>query len=99
MLDLTTDGTGVLLPVQAQPKAKKNAIVGVHDGRLKVAVTAAPERGKANDAILKLLAKELRLKRSQLELISGATSSKKTICITEMTLPALRQRLEQFTTS
>ena len=71
MIELSTDGDAVLIPVQARPKAKKTAVTGIHDGRLKVAVTQAPEKGKANDAILKLLAKTLGLKRSQLELVTG----------------------------
>lgn len=93
MLDLQTDGDGVLLPVQAQPKAKQNAVTGVHDGRLKVAVTQAPERGKANDAILKLLAKSLGLKRSQLELIAGATSSRKVFRVTGVTATELEEQI------
>ncbi len=82
--------------MQAQPKAKKNAVVGVHAGRLKVAVTVAPERGKANEAILKLLAKSLGVKRSQLELIAGATSKKKMVHIAEIEPSALKQRLDEL---
>lgn len=90
-IDLKTDGNDVLLPILAQPKAGRNAIVGVHDGRLKVAVTQAPERGKANDAILKLLAKELGLKRSQLELAAGETSRRKVVRIVDSELERLRE--------
>jgi hypothetical protein len=64
VIDLEETDEEIILPVQAQPKAKKNALVGTHDGQLKVAITQAPERGKANDAIIKLLAKTLGLKRS-----------------------------------
>jgi len=96
MIDLTDTPAGVLLPVQAQPKAKKNAVVGVHDGRLKVAVTQAPEKGKANDAILKLLGKSLGLKRSQLELVSGETSSKKVLRVTGIDADQLRDRIDRL---
>ena len=74
-LEQTPDG--VLLPVQAQPKARKNMIAGWHAGRLKVCVTQVPEKGKANQAILKLLSKSLGIKRSQIELVSGETSTQK----------------------
>jgi len=96
MIDLTDTPAGVLLSVQAQPKAKKNAVVGVHDGRLKVAVTQAPEKGKANDAILKLLGKSLGLKRSQLELVSGETSSKKVLRVTGIDADQLRDRIDRL---
>lgn len=82
MISLEETSDGVLLPVQAQPKARKNAIVGTHDGRLKIAVTQPPEKGKANAALMKLLATSLKLRRSQIELISGVTSSKKMFRIT-----------------
>jgi uncharacterized protein len=94
MIDLTDTPEGVLLLVQAQPKAKKNAVLGVHDGRLKVAVTQAPEKGKANDAILKLLAKSLGLKRSQLEIVSGETSSKKVLRLTGIDARQLGDRID-----
>ncbi len=81
MLELEQHPDGVILPIQAHPKARKNAITGIHAGRLKVAVTQAPEKGKANVAILKLLAKQLELKRSQLSLESGATSPQKKILV------------------
>lgn len=96
MLDLTVEDDALLLPVAAQPKAKKNAVVGVHGGRLKVAVTAAPEQGKANAALLKVLAKALGLKRSQVELVAGRTSRDKTFRITGVDAAALRKRLDDF---
>lgn len=93
MIDLVADDDGLLLPLQAHPRAKKNGVVGVHAGRLKVAVTAAPERGKANDAIVKLLAKLLGLKRSQVKLAAGETSREKTLRVTGVDEAALRERI------
>src|SRR5437868_3236888 len=46
---------GATFAVRAQPGGRKNAVRGVHDGCLKVSVTAAPEKGKANDAVLDVL--------------------------------------------
>jgi uncharacterized protein len=86
---------GVLLPVQAQPKARKNQIVGWHAGRLKVQVTQAPEKGKANQAILKLLAKSLGLKRSQIQLVSGDTSPQKLFCIEGISAEELMSRIAE----
>ena len=95
MIEIEESANGVRLPVQAQPKANKNGLVGIHNGRLKVAVTQAPEKGKANDALVKVLASSLGLRRSQIELVSGATSSKKTLLITGVELPELRRRIDE----
>ena len=95
MIELEESANGVLLPIQAQPKARKNGLVGIHDGRLKVAVTQAPEKGKANLALVKLLASSLGVRRSQIELVSGATSSKKTFLITGVEMQDLRRRIDE----
>ncbi len=78
MADLVLEAheNGTILPVQAQPKAKKNGLAGCHDGALKVQVTQAPEKGKANGALEKVIAKSLGLKKSQVALLSGATSTR-----------------------
>ena len=65
---------GWILPVRAQPGARKAGVQGEQGGRLKVAVTAPPEDGKANRALLEVLRDVLGLKRSQVELLSGETS-------------------------
>ena len=84
---------GVLLPVRAQPGARRSALVGVQDGALKVAVTAAPEKGKANRAIVALLAKSLRLKKSQFELESGETARQKRFLVRDVALDEFSQRV------
>ena len=92
-LDLEETVAGVVLPVQAQPGARKNGITGVHAGRLKVAVTQAPEKGKANQALAKLLAELLDLKKADVALLSGDTNSHKKFLLTGMTADELRARL------
>lgn len=81
------------LPVQAQPGARRNAVVGVRDGRLRVAVTQAPEKGKANEALVEVLAEVLDLKKSQIALVSGETSRQKQFLITGLSLAELSQRI------
>jgi hypothetical protein len=93
VIEIEQAGNDVVLPVRAQPRARKNGLVGVHDGRLKVAVSAAPEKGKANDAISKLLAAALGLKRSQVQLQSGKTSTEKKFLITAITTDELARRI------
>jgi len=90
---LEAEGAGVLLPVRAQPKSSKNQIDGIHDGRLKVCVTQAPEKGKANQALLKVIKKGLKLKRSQIELHKGETTTLKVFRISDISQDELRQRI------
>jgi uncharacterized protein (TIGR00251 family) len=77
MIVLTAHQAGVILPVRAQPGARVNAVRGEHQGALKVAVTQAPEKGKANRAVIEVLSRALRLSRSQFTLLSGETSHDK----------------------
>ena len=77
---------GLSVTVKVTPKASRNAVTGLArdaDGAawLTVAVTAAPENGKANAALIKLLAKEWRLAKSAITVASGATSRHKMLHI------------------
>ena len=93
MISLEATTGGILVPVKAQPGARRNGITGEHAGALKVAVTQAPEKGKANDAIAVVLADLLDLKRSQIELVSGSTSSHKKFLVTGISFSDLEQRI------
>lgn len=95
MTDVALEETenGIRLPVRARPKSRRNEIAGVHDGRLVVHVTEAPERGRANTALEKLLAKRLGLRRSAIALDTGATSTTKTFLVTDCTLADLVERI------
>ncbi|MBE9554683.1 MAG: DUF167 domain-containing protein [Proteobacteria bacterium] len=75
---------GALVAVRLTPKSSANAIRSIAqdaDGsvHLKVTVTAVPENGKANAALLKLLAKTWKLPKTSLTLASGATSRHKVV--------------------
>ncbi|MEZ4217956.1 MAG: DUF167 domain-containing protein [Myxococcota bacterium] len=84
---------GVVVCVRVAPRARRDAIAGVHDGRLKVAVTAPPEKGKANDAVARVLARALGVPRSRVALLAGATSHDKRFLISGEALEAVRARL------
>ena len=60
-----------------------------------MSVTQVAEKGKANKALLEVLAKALKLRRSQLELISGETSQHKRFLIRDVAIEDLRQRIQQ----
>ena len=70
------------------------AILGEHGGALKVAVTQAPQKGQANQAIARLLCESLSLKRSQVYLLAGETSSRKRFLIRDLTVEQLSARLQ-----
>ena len=75
-----------VLPIRVTPRAAKPGIGGWRtgaDGReeLEIRVAEAPADGAANDAVIKLLAKALGVSRSELSIISGATSRHKRVAI------------------
>jgi uncharacterized protein (TIGR00251 family) len=96
MVELQSTAGGIVLPVHAQPGARKNAVTGVHAGRLKVSVTQAPEKGKANQALVKLLAELLGVKRSQVVICAGEMSQHKKFLIAGSDLISLQQKLATF---
>lgn len=93
MIELTAHPDGVVLPVKAQPGARKNELRGEQNGMLKVCVTQVAERGKANKAIVDVLAKELQLRRSQIELIAGELQPAKRFLVRQVTLAELAARI------
>ena len=68
---------GVMFKVLVQPKSSKNEVVGLHDGALKVKLTAPPVDGAANKLCLKFLAKQLGTAKSNIDIVSGETGRHK----------------------
>ncbi len=94
MIELSATPAGVLLPIQGQPGARRNAIVGEHAGRLKVAVTQVAEKGKATQAIRELLAESLGIAPSRVTLIQGDTQPRKLFLLETVTLVRVQEWLE-----
>ncbi|KAF3361795.1 hypothetical protein PHSC3_001650 [Chlamydiales bacterium STE3] len=69
------------LSVKVIPNAPKNQIIGWEDDELKVKITTIPEKGKANDALVRFLAKSLQISPSCLNIVSGLTSRHKRLLI------------------
>jgi uncharacterized protein len=97
MIELADHPEGVLLPVRAQPGAKKAGVLGEHAGALKVAVTAPPEDGRANAALVELVRELFGLKRSQIELVAGAKDRNKKVLIRGMTRDELAAVVARLT--
>ena len=96
MIDVKPHPEGAILPVRAQPGARRNEIRGEQDGMLKVCVTQPPEKGKANKAIVALLAGSLSLKKSQIELIGGATSPRKRFLVRRVSPEELSNQIREL---
>lgn len=75
------EGGTLLLRVKAVPGASRDEIAGALGDRLKIKVAAPPEGGKANKAIIALLASELRIRKQAITLESGQTNPEKTFRI------------------
>ncbi|MDA8232919.1 MAG: DUF167 family protein [Magnetospirillum sp.] len=86
-LPFTAAPEGVRVAVRLTPKASRDRIDGIAPEAgggavLKVSVTAVPEDGKANAALIKLLAKAWRLPRTSIDIVQGATDRRKVLLIT-----------------
>jgi uncharacterized protein (TIGR00251 family) len=93
MIAITEHAEGCVLPVRAQPGARRAGVQGERNGALKVAVTAPPEDGRANQALAEALRELLGVKRSQVELLSGATGRDKRFLIRGLTRAQLEERV------
>ena len=72
------------LDIRVQPKASRNSVEIASDGTARVRVTAPPDKGKANDAVVKLLAAKLGVSRSDVNIVRGHTSRSKEVRIEGM---------------
>lgn len=92
-INLEANADGIVLPVRAHAGARRSELRAGAEGTLRVSVTQAPEKGKANKAIVELLAGELDLKKPQIELIAGQTVAQKRFLIRGVSLEELAHRL------
>lgn len=81
LINISETENYVEFDVLAHPKARVNAITGVHDRAVKISVTAPPDKGRANNAIVKLLSKLLKIPVSLIAVVSGASSRRKRVRI------------------
>ncbi|HJW48911.1 MAG TPA: DUF167 domain-containing protein [Candidatus Limnocylindria bacterium] len=81
MLAVRREGERVIFTIRVTPRASANAVGGERDGALLVRVTAAPVEGKANDAVVELLAKALDVPPSEVHLEQGAAARTKRMSV------------------
>ena len=85
---------GASFQVKVQPGARATGAKGEHAGALKVAVAAAPEKGKANDALVRWLAEALGVGRADVAIVAGETARLKSVVVRGIDAGALAARLE-----
>ena len=83
------------IKVRLQPRASSNEIVGERNGAIVVRVTAPPVDGKANEALVKLVAKELGVAKSKVTIVRGETSRDKVLEIVGSASEEAQSRLDQ----
>jgi uncharacterized protein (TIGR00251 family) len=81
------------LNIKVVPGARKDRVVGPYGDAVKVQVSAPPEGGKANAAVLKLLAEALGVRPAQLELLSGHTQPRKVVRVDGLESAEINARL------
>jgi uncharacterized protein len=73
---------GCTISVRVHPAAKKNAVMGLHAGAVKIALTSPPVDGRANEALIAFIAEKTGVPRARVSLVSGATNRSKVLRIT-----------------
>ena len=93
MIRIQESAGGVTFAVKVHPRAKKNAMAGELGEALKIALTAPPVEGKANEACIEFLAKFLKVPRSSVSIAAGQNSRSKMIRVVGLTANELQKRL------
>jgi uncharacterized protein (TIGR00251 family) len=83
------------LTLRVSPGATRSVVVGRHGTAWKVRVAAAPEGGKANDAVIRLLAETLALPVRDVQIVSGRSSRDKTVALEGMRPEEIERRLAE----
>jgi uncharacterized protein (TIGR00251 family) len=86
-------GIGLVIRLHVQPRAKRNEIVGLHDGALKIRVTAPPVDDAANRAIIEFFSRLLGISRSNLQILAGEKSRDKTLQVCGMSCAEFQSRI------
>jgi hypothetical protein len=98
-VEVVADAGGASFRVRAAPGAPRSAVRGEHGGALKVAIAAPPEKGKANEELVRLLARALDVDRRAVEVVAGEASKDKRVRIAGLDAGVLQARLSSILTS
>lgn len=89
MIAYTQSADSIVFKVQVVPRASRSEIVGEHNGALRIRIAAPPVDGAANEELVKLLARALRVPRSAVEITAGHSAKLKTVRVAGLESAAL----------
>ena len=92
-LELTPTEGGTTLRLRVRAGAQRTTLLGIHAGALKLSVTTAPEKGKANKALIEILAESLNLPRNRVSIEQGQSSHHKIVLLQGANVDHVRDRL------
>jgi len=95
MIPVNESAKGITFAVKVHPRARKNAITGAVGDALKLALTAPPVEGRANQAVIEFFAELFAIPRSSVTIASGETSRNKVVRISGLNRTTLEQRLSE----
>jgi uncharacterized protein (TIGR00251 family) len=95
MIPVHDSSGGATFQVKVHPRARKNAITGEVGDALKLALTAPPIEGRANDACIEFLAEFLNVPRSSVTITAGESSRNKVIRVSGMSAAQIEERLSR----
>ncbi len=84
---------GIVFTVKVVPGSSRTVLCGLLDEMIKVKVSAAPEKGKANQCLLDFLSKQLGVKKNAVSIISGKTSAIKSVQVLGISVEQLLYKL------
>jgi uncharacterized protein (TIGR00251 family) len=87
---------GILFNIKVVLKASQTEFVGWENDELKIRLAANPEKGEANKELIHFLARLLKIGKSKIEIVQGETSSHKRICIKEVSLFKIEEKLKKL---
>ena len=88
---------GIRLRLRVKPGGRQQRLIGAYGGALKLEVSAAPERGRANTAVIRLLSEALGIRRNQVEIVAGASSQDKVAVLTGCSVEEITAQLAAVT--
>ena len=98
--EITDAKRGAAFTVRVVTRAQKNEIVGIQDNNsLKIRLTASPNEGQANDALIKFLAERLSVPEANIEIVAGKDSRDKWISVSGITTAEAEERLQPDSTT
>ncbi|MFA6185751.1 MAG: DUF167 domain-containing protein [Phycisphaerae bacterium] len=94
-LKISQTPNGIIFGVKVVPAGSKTSIEGIYGDMLKVKLSAAPEKGKANEALIEFLAEKLGVKRKFVKIVSGQTSKVKQVAVEQMSQQEFFERIKK----